>query len=60
MEKEMPGVQAGFRKSQEAQVIIADACWIIKKTKEYQINAMCFIDYRKAFVCRSCQAVEYV
>ena len=31
---------------------IANICWIIKKTKEFQKNiCFCFIDYTKAFDC---------
>ena len=45
--RELPDVQAGFRKGQ-----IANICWIIKKAREFQKNIyFCFIDYAKAFDC---------
>ena len=45
-------VQAGFRKSRKTRDQIANICWIIKKTREFQKNIyFCFIDYAKAFHC---------
>ena len=39
--------QAEFRKGRDQ---IANICWIIKKTKEFQKNIyFCFIDHAKAF-----------
>ena len=50
--RELPDVQAGFKKGRETGDQIANICWIIKKTKELQINLyFCFIDYAKAFAC---------
>ena len=49
---ELPDVQAGFRKGRGTRDQIANICWIIKKTREFQKNIyFCFIDYAKAFDC---------
>ena len=48
--RELPDVQAGFRKGRGTRDQIANICWITKKTKEFQKNIyFCFIDYAKAF-----------
>ena len=50
--RELPDVQAGFRKGRGARDQIANICWIIKKAREFQKNiCFCFIDYAKAFDC---------
>ena len=50
MNRELPDVQAGFRKGRETRDQIANICWIIKKAREFQKNIyFCFIDYAKAF-----------
>ena len=50
MSHELPDVQAGFRKGRGTKDQIANICWIIKKTREFQENIyLCFIDYAKAF-----------
>ena len=55
MNRELPDVQAGFRKSRGARDQIANICWIIKKAREFQKNiSFCFIDYAKAFDCVDC------
>ena len=52
MNREVPDVQAGFRKGRGTRDQIANICWIIKKAREYQQNIyLCFIDYAKAFDC---------
>ena len=52
MNRELPDVQAGFRKARGTRDQIAYICWIIKKTREFQKNIyFCFIDYTKAFDC---------
>ena len=52
MNRELPDVQAGFRKGTGASDQIANICWIIKKAREFQKNiSFCFIDYTKAFDC---------
>ena len=51
MNRELPDVQAGFRKGRGTRDQIANICWIIKKAKDFQKNIyFCFIDYVKAFV----------
>ena len=45
---ELPHVQAGFRKGRGTRDQIANICWIIEKTREFQQNIY-FIDYVKAF-----------
>ena len=50
MNRELPDVQAGFRKGRGTRYKIASICWIIKKAREFQRNMyFCFIDYAKAF-----------
>ena len=50
--RELPDVQAGFRKGRGTRDQIANICWIIKKAKEFQKNIeFCFIDYTKTFDC---------
>ena len=54
MNCKLPDVQAGFRKSKGTRDQIANTRWIIKKAREFQKNIyFCFIDYAKAFDCRS-------
>ena len=49
---ELPDKQAGLRKGGGTRDQIANICWIIEKTKEFQKNIyFCFIDYTKAFDC---------
>ena len=48
--RELPDVQAGFRKGRGTRVQIANICWIIKKAREFQKNIyFCFTDDAKAF-----------
>ena len=49
MNRELPNVQAGFRKGSGTRNQIANICWIIEKAREFQKN-VCFIDYSKVFV----------
>ena len=52
MNRELPDVQAGFRKGRGSRDQIANIHWIIEKAKELQKNIyFCFIDYAKAFDC---------
>ena len=52
MNRELPDVQAGFRKGRRTIDQIANIRWIIKKAREFQKNIyFCFIDYVKAFEC---------
>ena len=48
--RELPDVQAGFRKGRGTRDQIANTRWIIKKAREFQKNIyFCFICYTKAF-----------
>ena len=43
--QELPDVQAGFRKGRGTRNQIANICWFIKKSREFQKNIyFCFID----------------
>jgi len=48
--RELPDIQAGFRKGRGARDQIANIHWIIEKAREFQKN-ICFTDYAKAFDC---------
>ena len=50
--RELPDVQAGFRKGRGTRDQIANNCWIMEKAREFQKNIyFCFLDYAKAFEC---------
>ena len=50
--RELPDVQAGFRKGRGTRDQIANIRWIIEEAREFQKNIyFCFIDYAKAFDC---------
>ena len=50
--RELPDVQAGFRKSRRIRDQIASIHWIIEKAREFQKDIyICFIDYAKVFDC---------
>ena len=50
--RELPDVQAGFRKGRGTRDQIASIHWIIEKAREFQKNIyFCFIEYAKAFDC---------
>ena len=52
MNRELPDVQAGFRKGRGTRGQIANILWIIEKQREFQKNIyFCFIGYAKAFDC---------
>ena len=47
---ELPDVQAGFRKGRGARDQIANICWIVEKTREFQKNIyFFFMNHIKAF-----------
>ena len=49
--REIPNVQAGFRKGRETRDQIANIHWIMEKAREFQKNIyICFSDYVKAFL----------
>ena len=50
--RELPDVQASFRKGRGTRDQIANMHWIMEKARESQKNIyFCFIDYTKAFDC---------
>jgi len=52
MNRELPDVQAGFRKGRGIRDQNANMRWTIKKAREFQKNIyFCFTDYAKAFDC---------
>ena len=52
MNRELPHVQAGFRKGRGIRDQIANIHWIMEKAIEFQRNIyFCFIDYAIAFDC---------
>ena len=52
MNRELPEVQAEFRKGRGTRGQIANIHWIIEKSKEVQENIyFCFVDCAKAFDC---------
>ena len=52
MNRELPDVQAGFRKGIGTTDHIANIRWIMEMAREFQKNIyFCFIDYAKAFHC---------
>ena len=52
MNRELPDVQAGFRKGRGTRDQNANIRWIIEKAREFQENIyFCFFNYAKAFDC---------
>ena len=52
MNRELPDVQAGFRKGRGTRDQTANIRWIMEKAREFQRNIyFCFLDYAKAFDC---------
>ena len=50
--RELPDVQARFKRDRGTIDQIANICWIIEKARVFQKNIyFCFIDYAKAFDC---------
>ena len=50
--RELPDVQAGFRKGRGTRDQIVNIRWIMEKAREFQKHIyFCFIDYAKAFDC---------
>ena len=51
MNRELPDVEAGFRKAEEPEIKLPTSAGSLKK-QEFQKNIyFCFIDYAKAFDC---------
>ena len=52
LNRELPDVQAGFRKGRGTRDQIANIRWILENAREFQKNIyFCFIDYAKVFDC---------
>ena len=52
MNRELPDIQAGFRKGRGTRDQIAKIRWVIEKARKFQKNIyFCFIYYAKAFDC---------
>ena len=52
MNRELPDLQAGFRKGGGTRNQTANIHWITEKARKFQTNIyFCFIDYAKAFDC---------
>ena len=52
MNRELPDVQARFRKGRGTRAQIANIPWTMGKAREFQKHMyFCFIDYAKAFDC---------
>ena len=49
--RELPDVQAGFRKGRGTRDQIANIHWIMEKAREFQKNIYFFIDHANAFDC---------
>ena len=50
--RELPDVQAGFRKGRGTRDQIANIRWIVEKVRVFQKNIyFCFLDYAKGFDC---------
>ena len=57
--RELPDVQAGFRKGRGTRGQIANICWIMEKARQFQKNTyFCFIDNAKAFDCMDHNKLE--
>ena len=48
--RQLPDIQAGFRKGRGTRDQIANILWILEKAREFLKNVW-FIDYAKAFDC---------
>ena len=52
MKRELPDIQAGFRKGRGTRDQIANIHWVLKKTREFQKNIyFCFTEDVKSFDC---------
>ena len=52
LNRELPDIQAGFRKGRGTRDQIVNICWIMETAREFQRNIyFCFIDYAKGFEC---------
>ena len=61
MNRELPDVQAGFRKGRRTRDQIANIRWITEKAREFQKSIyLCFTDYAKAFDCVNHNRVQKI
>ena len=52
--RDLPDVQASFKKGKGTTGQIANICWIIEKAREFQKNIyFCFIEYASIWLCGS-------
>ena len=59
MNQELPDIQTGFTKGRGTRDQIANICYIIEKSREFQKNIyFCFTDYTKAFDCVNYNKLE--
>ena len=59
MSRELPDVQAGFRKGRGTRDQTANIHWMVEQTREFQKSiCFCFIDYAKAFDCMDHNKLE--
>ena len=59
MNRELPDVQAGFRKGRGTRDQTANIRWIIEKAREFQKSMyFYFTDYAKAFYCMDHNKLE--
>ena len=57
--RDLPDIQAGFRKGRRTRGQIANIFWIMEKARKFQKNIyFCFIDYAKAFDCMDHDKLE--
>ena len=54
--RELPNVQASFRRGRGARYHIANICWIIEKAREFQKNIYCC---QSLWLCRSQQTGKF-
>ena len=60
MNRELPDVQAGFRKGRGTRDQIANICWVIEKAREFQKNIYFLLYWlcQSLWLCGSQQTVE--
>ena len=58
--KELPDIQAGFKKSRGTRDQIANICWIIKKAREFQENNNFLLWLRQSlWLCGSQKTIKF-
>ena len=51
MNRELPDVQAGFRKAEEPEIKLPTSAGSLKKQDSSRKTSICFIEYAKTFAC---------